>query len=166
MQLLTALPMFAMNTPGNVITMNDKFNEIANFKIIEKEQLYDWVGVPIFGTETSEEKQIEAGVITSTNELLSEADPEATGDDEDVEEDSYLTSLFAGTTLIMNILLVILAIIFFVFLITLILLCRRCVNNKCCNCAKTILRKVEAKLMLNSVLRACLLYTSPSPRDA
>ena len=64
MQLLTALPMFAINTPGNVLTMNGKFNEIANFKIVEKEQLYDWIVVPIFGTETAEEKQIEAGVIT------------------------------------------------------------------------------------------------------
>jgi hypothetical protein len=37
MQLLTAIPMFAINTPGNVITMNGKFAEISNFKIVEKE---------------------------------------------------------------------------------------------------------------------------------
>ena len=55
--------MFSMNTPGNVLTMNEKFSEIANFKIVEKEQLYDWIVVPIFGTSTSTEKQIEAGVI-------------------------------------------------------------------------------------------------------
>ena len=54
MQLLTALPMFAINTPGNVLTINDKFSEISNFKIVEKEQLYDWIVVPVFGTETSE----------------------------------------------------------------------------------------------------------------
>ena len=63
MQLLTALPMFSINTPGNVLTMNEKFSEIANFKIVEKEQLYDWIVVPIFGTSTSTEKKIEAGVI-------------------------------------------------------------------------------------------------------
>ena len=56
MQLLTALPMFAINTPGNVITMNERFSEIANFKIVEKEQLYDWVVVPVFGTSSSTEK--------------------------------------------------------------------------------------------------------------
>ena len=37
MQLITALPMFAINTPGNIITMNTKFAEISNFKIVEKE---------------------------------------------------------------------------------------------------------------------------------
>lgn len=74
MQLLTSLPMFSVKTPGNVITMNENFNEIANFKIVEKEQLYDWVVVPIFGTETSKQKQIDAGVLAaptdseSTNE--------------------------------------------------------------------------------------------------
>ena len=42
--------MFAINTPGNVITMNEKFGDISNFKIVEKEQLYDWIVVPIFDT--------------------------------------------------------------------------------------------------------------------
>lgn len=66
MQLLTALPMFSINTPGNVITINDAFSEISNFKIVKKEQLYDWVVVPIFGTSTAEEKAIADGVIGST----------------------------------------------------------------------------------------------------
>ena len=48
--------MFAINTPGNVITMNERFSEIANFKIVEKEQLYDWIVVPVFGTSSSTEK--------------------------------------------------------------------------------------------------------------
>ena len=37
LQLLTALPLFAIKTPGNVIAMNKKFSEVANFKIVEKE---------------------------------------------------------------------------------------------------------------------------------
>ena len=37
LQLLTALPLFAINTPGNVLAMNSQFSQIANFKIVEKE---------------------------------------------------------------------------------------------------------------------------------
>ena len=53
MQLLTAIPLFAINTPSNVIAMNTRFNEISNFKVVEKEKLYDWIIVPIFGTSDS-----------------------------------------------------------------------------------------------------------------
>ena len=131
--------MFAINTPGNVLTMNGKFNEISNFKIVEKEQLYDWVVVPVFGTETSEEKAIKAGVITVPDVSKIEGDEETEtelediiegdeGEDELEEEESYLSSMFAGTTLVMNILLVILAIIFFTCMISLLIMCRRCVN--------------------------------------
>lgn len=56
----------------------------------------------------------------------------------------------------MNILIVIIAVIFFAFLITLLLLCKRLINTKCCNCARTVLRKAEAKIMFNSLLRAAL----------
>ena len=77
------------------------------------------------------------------------------GNEED-EESSYLTGAFAGTTLIMNILIIILAIILFAVFIILMLLCRRLVNTKCCNCVKTILRKLEGKLMFNSLFRAAL----------
>lgn len=31
LQLITALPMFGINTPGNVIAMNKRFMEISNF---------------------------------------------------------------------------------------------------------------------------------------
>ena len=65
-------------------------------------------------------------------------------------------SSFAGSTLIMNILIIIIAIIFFTLLIILLLLCRRLIMTKCCQCVKDLLRKLEGKLMFNSVLRACL----------
>lgn len=74
--------MFSINTPGNVLTMNEKFSEIANFKIVEKEQLYDWIVVPIFGTSTSTEKKIEAGVIAPPEEESSEAETETAVEDE------------------------------------------------------------------------------------
>ena len=78
------------------------------------------------------------------------------GEDEEAEEDSYLSGAFAGTTLIMNILIIILAIIVFGVAIALLLLCRRLVNTKCCLCARKIVRKLEGKLMFNSLLRAAL----------
>lgn len=54
MQLLTAIPLFAINTPSNVLFLNEEINKISNFQIVKKEQLYDWVIVPIFDTSTSE----------------------------------------------------------------------------------------------------------------
>ena len=63
MQLLTALPLLDINTPSNIIELSKKFEEIANFKIVEKEQLYDWIIVPTFGTTSSQDKLIEDGVI-------------------------------------------------------------------------------------------------------
>jgi len=68
MQLLTAIPLFGINTPSNVLFLNEEINKISNFQIIKKEQLYDWVIVPIFNTSTSEEKQIEAGVIVEAKD--------------------------------------------------------------------------------------------------
>ena len=56
----------------------------------------------------------------------------------------------------MNILLIILVLIFFALVILCLVSCRRLVNNKCCNCVKTILRKLEGKVMFDSILRALL----------
>ena len=160
--------MFSINTPGNVITMNDAFAEISNFKIVEKEQLYDWVVVPVFGTSTSEEKAIADGVIGSTEKndaknnstdtsIVSKPKKEDLEENsEEVEEASYLEQAFAGTTLIMNILVIILVLILFGSLIALLVLCRNLVKAKGCKLAQTALRKAESKLMFNSVLRAAL----------
>ena len=62
----------------------------------------------------------------------------------------------AGTTLIMSILLIILVLIFFGLLILCLIATRKLVNRVCCNCCKTIFRKIENKLLFNSILRACL----------
>ena len=70
MQLLTAIPLFAINAPSNVIFLNEEINKIANFEIVKKEQLYDWVVVPVFDTKTSEQKKIDAGVIVKTNDKV------------------------------------------------------------------------------------------------
>ena len=166
LQLLTALPLFAINTPGNVIAMNSQFSEIANFKIVEKEQLYDWIIVPIFDTSNSQEKLIEEGVVAEPLQTDPSADLEtllgpmtaetAEGENGDYEEKSYMMTVFEGSNLLMNILLVLIVLILFTCCISAILLCRSLIRTRCCNCAKTVLRKLEAKLMFNSVLRAIL----------
>ena len=169
MQLLTALPLFAINTPGNIIELNRRFAEVSNFKIVEKEQLYDWVVVPVFGTTTSKEKLAEDGVISGPKadeagdaeapEVSAESkeDAEALFSEEEEEaETSYLDSTMAGTTLIMSILLILLVLILFGLLIVCLIAFRNCVNRRCCNICKTVVRKIEAKLLFNSVLRACL----------
>ena len=62
----------------------------------------------------------------------------------------------AGSTLIMSILLILIVLIIFGLLILCLVAFRNLVNNKCCNLCKTIMRKIENKLMFNSILRACL----------
>ena len=166
LQLLTALPLFAINTPGNVIAMNTKFSEIANFKLVEKEQLYDWIVVPIFGTSTSQEKLVEEGVVaepieisaetTDLEQLLEPMTAEDAAEETEAVEESYLNTFFQGSNLLMNILLIAIVLIFFTCIITLVVMCRRFIQTRCCNCAKKGLRKIESKLMFNSVLRAVL----------
>ena len=64
MQLITALPKFAVDkTPANILHMNNEFEKISKFQPIKKEQLYDYIIVPLFNTTTAEEKAIEAGKI-------------------------------------------------------------------------------------------------------
>ena len=56
----------------------------------------------------------------------------------------------------MNILLIVIVMILFIVLIIVLILCRCLIVRKCCKCAQTLLRKLENKLMFNSVLRAVL----------
>ncbi len=110
---MTAIPLFAINTPSNVIFLNEQINKISNFEIVKKEQLYDWIVVPVFNTKTSEEKRIEAGVIAEATDAEAVFDDDslqsATEEVEDVEasiaeedeidEDenkSYLETSFKG----------------------------------------------------------------------
>jgi len=57
----------------------------------------------------------------------------------------------------MAILFVALTMILFVLLMLLVVLCRRFIMARGCKCLQTILLKIEAKLMFNSVLRATLM---------
>ena len=68
MQLITALPLLNLKTPSNILILNDSFQSVINFQIIDQDQFYDWVVVPIFDTNTSEEKKTEAGVISLPND--------------------------------------------------------------------------------------------------
>ena len=55
MQLISALPSFAIKTPSNVEAIHKDFDEIVNFEIISKEELYDWIVVPFLDFTDSEE---------------------------------------------------------------------------------------------------------------
>ena len=43
LQLETALPQLNISPPANVIFIGDKFDEIVNFKLATKEQIYQYV---------------------------------------------------------------------------------------------------------------------------
>ena len=125
-----------------MIFLNEEINKISNFEIVKKEQLYDWIVVPVFDTKTSEQKRIEAGVIAEATDaeaifddsLAAAADEventEASIEEEDeneIDEDenkSYLETSFKGTNLIMAILFVTLTIVVFILLIILLWTCR------------------------------------------
>lgn len=79
-----------------------------------------------------------------------------TEEEEAESETSYLDSFMAGSTLIMNILIILLVLILFALVILCLLATRRFVNKRCCGICKTIFRKLENKLLFNSILRACL----------
>ena len=74
---------------------------------------------------------------------------------EDEEEDT-LTSTFKGSSMLMNVLLVLLGCLSLVLLIALIVLCSVSVLPRCPGFVKTLISKVERKLMFNSLLRALL----------
>lgn len=135
--------------------MNEVFAGISNFKIVEKEQLYDWIVVPIFGTSTSQEKLIEAGVVAepittnsttpTTKSASSSNNKSATSletffDVEELENDeeevSELELSYKGSNIFMNILLVAIVLILFGLLIALLIFCRKLINNKCCKVVK------------------------------
>ena len=48
LQLVTALPDLDVSPPGNVVSIDEEFKEIVNFKIVSKDQLYSWVIEPLF----------------------------------------------------------------------------------------------------------------------
>jgi len=55
LQLISALPSFAVKIPANVETIHSSFDEIVNFEIIPKEFLYDSIIVPILGYTASDD---------------------------------------------------------------------------------------------------------------
>ena len=65
LQLITGIPSFGINTPSNIILINETVERISNFKLIPDGKIYDAIIVPIFGTSTSEEKLEEVGTIST-----------------------------------------------------------------------------------------------------
>ena len=59
MQLISALPTFAIKTPSNIQTIHASFDEIVNFEIVSKEELYDWIVVPLLDFTGSRQMFIE-----------------------------------------------------------------------------------------------------------
>ena len=43
------MPTFAIKIPANINEVHSRFDELVNFQIVSKEQLYDWLVVPLFG---------------------------------------------------------------------------------------------------------------------
>ena len=81
MQLISALPNFAVKTPANLETVHKSFDEIVNFKIVSKELIYDYIIVPILGFDSSDQlyaKAVETLVENTTK----------TSEGEDSEETS------------------------------------------------------------------------------
>jgi len=69
MQLISALPTFAVKTPANLETVHKSFDEIVNFKIIRKELIYDYIIVPMLGFDSSDSlyaKAVEAELENTT----------------------------------------------------------------------------------------------------
>ena len=77
-------------------------------------------------------------------------------DDSPRDKVSYFETFWEGSTLLTNVLLILILLSLFALVIGLVVLCRRIVYTRCCRCAQTTLRKLEAKIMFNSVLRAIL----------
>ena len=47
------MPTLAVKTPANVDSIHKSFDKIVNFQIVSKEDLYDWIAVPLFGLTDS-----------------------------------------------------------------------------------------------------------------
>ena len=43
LQLETALPRLAVSPPANVISMGEKFEDIVNFQVVDKEVIYEYL---------------------------------------------------------------------------------------------------------------------------
>lgn len=59
MQLISAFPTLAIKTPSNVDSVHQSFDEIVNFEVVSKENLYDWLLVPLFDLTNSEDLFLE-----------------------------------------------------------------------------------------------------------
>ena len=54
LQIILALPLLLVNFPGNSTTIIESLDNIINFELIPKEDIYDAIAVPLLGVESSE----------------------------------------------------------------------------------------------------------------
>ena len=159
MQLISALPNFDVKSPSNVVEVHQSFDDIVNFEIVTKEELYDWIIVPLFGFESSEELLLaEVESRQSSTELLS---GEIFIDDdlkigEAGEEEATIDTKFKGSTYMMNILLFIMLLVLITILLLILCICKKCLVPHCCKCGKDTCTYIMNKLMYNSVIRGLL----------
>jgi hypothetical protein len=58
LQLITALPLLNVSPPGNVISVQESFDKIVNFEMIEKDTIYSWVVSPLVEAARDLEKVV------------------------------------------------------------------------------------------------------------
>ena len=145
LQILMALNLMMVNFPANITLIYDQFTDIINFQLVPKEDIYDGIVPPIFGTKTADQKKADD---------LEKAQVLA---DEGVEERSKgLSERFLGSDALMNLLMVLVAMTLLTLVILLVLCCKHVVVPACPSCFRSLLQKIERKLFWNSVCRAIL----------
>ena len=133
MQLISALPSFAIKTPANIEAIHSSFDEIINFEIFPKEFLYDNIVVPLVGFTNSEELFLDEVQTEIENE-----DAEPTLEKEEGSEEASIERKFQGTNVLMNIIFFILLLIFVAIVIGLVCICRSFVLPYCCRSMRTL----------------------------
>ena len=135
LQILLALPMLAVITPSNVLFMVDIMNQVVNFNVMDHALIQEQIITPILDTKDDDDR--------SKNSTRTEGSSDAGAEKDQV---SLLAQSFLITAMIT----------LFAILIGIIILCKRKVYPKCCNCFKSVVNFIQAKLMFNSVLRALI----------
>ena len=133
------MPNFAIKTPSNVEAIHTNFDDIVNFEIVSKEELYDWIIVPLLSFTGSddlflEEVQTEGDInieLINIEEGLDLAEGIQVGDDE-----ASVDLKFKGTNMIMNILFFLILFVIALALILIVMACTSLVIPRCCSCMR------------------------------
>ena len=145
LQILMALPLLMITFPGNVTTIIDTLESIVNFEILPKAWLYDEIAVPAFGFESAEER-----LIRVEYEATKASETETEG-----VRSTGIREKFKGENILMNLLLAVVVFTLISMLILLVIMCRKLLV-RCPQTVQSVLSRIERKLYLNAIIRACL----------